>query len=267
MMRSSYKRRRRRKMWKKIRSILLIISMIILIIALIIGGYNYIRFRDKTETEKQVLKHPWRYPKELITLMKENPETQYFVAGYNKNREKPLKILLSKKEIETKIPHFFQWDRRFGYTTYNENYFAITGSAPTCLSMVSVALSKNPLATPVAIAQYIEEHHYLVANKLDISFMTDGISYFDIEGESIKKDLSTIKDNLSNKKFIIAQVSGETFLSMGQSEHYIVLYKIDHNDKVYILDPNSKKNSDKVWDYSELSSMIQKVWVYTSISS
>ncbi len=266
-MRSSYKRRRRRKMWKKIRSILLIVAMLILIIALIIGGYNFIRFRDKTETEKQVLKHPWRYPKELINLMKENPETQYFVAGYNKNREKPLKILLSKKETTAKIPHFFQWDRRFGYTTYNEDYFAITGSAPTCLSMVSVALSKNPLATPVAIAEYIEENNYLVANKLDDSFMTNGISYFDIEGQTIKKELQAIKDNLANKKFLIAQVSGETFLSMDQTEHYIVLYKIDHNDKLYILDPNSKTNSDKVWDYSELSSVIKKIWAYSPIDS
>ena len=264
-MRSSYKRRRRRKMWKRIRSILLISAFIILIIALLLGGYNFIRFRGKSDVEKQVLKHPWRYPKELVTLMKENPETQNFVAGYNKNREKPLKILLSKKETKEKIPHFFQWDRRWGYTTYNDDYFAITGSAPTCLSMVSVALSKNPLATPFSIAQYIDENNYLVANKLETSFMTTGISYFDISGTKLEKDLSNIKKAIENKEFIIARLANSDFSSLNQNEHYIVIYKVDQNDNIYILDPNSKTNSDKTWKYEELSSFITGLWSYCAI--
>lgn len=265
-MRSSYKRRRKRKMWKKIRRLLLMGAILILFLALLLWGYNFIRFRGKSDVEKQVLKHPWRYPKELVYLMKENPETQNFVAGYKENREKPLQILLSKKETKETLPYFLQWDRRWGYTQYNDNYFAITGSAPTCLSMVSVSLSQNPLATPFSIAQYIEEHKYLSNHNLKDSFMTDGISYFDIQGMKIETDFQSIKKSLDKGQLLIACLSDENFLSLDETKHYVVVYKLDQNEKLYILDPNSKENSNKTWSYEQLSSHLLSIWEYSPLS-
>lgn len=67
------------------------------------------------------------YPKELITLLENNPETEDFVLDYP-NREKWEKeITLSKEEKESSAPLFLQWDKRWGYQLYGEKMLAVNG--------------------------------------------------------------------------------------------------------------------------------------------
>ena len=63
---------------------------------------------------------------------------------------------LTHAEKKEDIPLLLQWDKRWGYAPYGNNNIAISGCAPTCLSMVIVGLTKDTAATPDVVASYAE---------------------------------------------------------------------------------------------------------------
>lgn len=255
------KRKRRRRFFWRMRQALFGLACFMLVLAVANGLYNLIRFHGATEAEKQVLKHTRQYPDQLIDLMKENEETQEFVADYTKYKDKHFKIILSSDYKKGEIPYFLQWDKRWGYETYDGNYFAITGSAPTCLSMVSVGLSGDLNANPLAIGQYIEDNHYLTSDhKTDLTFMTEGAEYFDIAGKKLSADQTKMKQALESGKPLIAQVGSGDFT---KEEHFIVIYDMDKQGNFLVYDPNSTSNSKKSWSFKTLQPQIKNVWCYT----
>ena len=98
------KRKRRRRFFWRMRQALFGLACFMLVLAVANGLYNLIRFHGATEAEKQVLKHTRQYPDQLIDLMKENEETQEFVADYTKYKDKHFKIILSSDYKKGEIP-------------------------------------------------------------------------------------------------------------------------------------------------------------------
>lgn len=255
------KRRRRKRLFRRIRQGLFVFACFMLVFAVLHGIYNFIRFHDASDAEKQVLTHTKDYPDALIALMKTNEETQQFVADYTKYGNHHFKILLTNDVKKGTIPYFCQWDKRWGYESYDDNYFAITGSAPTCLSMISVGLSNDLNANPLMVARYMEEHNFLTKNhKTKVSFFTDGAQYFDIIGKKLTITEEKMKQQLKAKKPMIAQVGKGDFTT--SNEHYIVIYGIDKKGNFLIHDPNSIKNSNKSWSFETLQTQLKQLWYY-----
>ena len=46
------------------------------------------------------------------------------------------------------------------------------------------------------------------------------------------------------------------------SGHFIVLTGVE-NGKIRVNDPNSKVNSEKLWDYDRLESQINNLWAFS----
>ena len=110
------------------------------------------------------------YPMEIREMLVQNNETKQFVTNYPKKitNFKPEKLDFSEYKECSEPPHLMQWDMRWGYMTYNGNVFGLTGSAPTCLSMVSIYVLHNINLTPVKIADIANGRYFeaLTLNEL-----------------------------------------------------------------------------------------------------
>lgn len=260
MTRKQRRKRRRRFFWR-VRQIMFLTACIIIILAIGSTLYNTIRFHDTTKAERQVLKHQKEYPEELINFMKQNKEVDEFVENYTTYEGKHFKISLAGDYKEGNIPYLLQWDKRWGYETFDKTYFGISGSAPTCLSMVSVGLSKDLTSNPLSIARYIENNNYVSKDhKISSDFMTEGVEYFDITGTKITVNKKTMKQLLGDGSPLIAKLKEPVFMDR---EHYIVIYSTDEQGNFLIYDPNSKVESNKTHSFDSLKEEIDTIWSYT----
>lgn len=198
------------------------------------------------------------YPQELLAALCSNPELLEFTLGYL-NKDNNQTGGLTQEELKEKYPLLMQWDRRWGYVSYGDSCIGLDGCAPTCMSMVILALSHNEQATPDAVATYEQKAgYYLKGVGTSWSFMTEGASHFGIKGNELSLSKSTVFSELQNGHPIICSMKPGDFTSQG---HFIVLIGVQ-DGKIIVNDPNSKERSRVLWDYDVLNGQIKNLWGY-----
>ena len=100
-------------------------------------------------------------PEEIIGLIDQNEETLDFVRDYAENKDKPVPETVEASTGTGTIPHYLQWDERWGYSSYGTSTIASSGCGPTCMSMVIVGLTGDTTATPYRLARYSEENGFI----------------------------------------------------------------------------------------------------------
>ena len=216
---------------------------------------NYdLRIKDIVENKSQ-------YPEELLELLTTNIETIEFVFDYPEKKDNlPATIVEEAKSGE--IPLLLQWDERWGYQNYGDGMLAVNGCGPTALSMVIVGLTGNKQATPYQVAQYAEQNGYYVEGVgSSWSMMTDIGSHFGIQEREISLDKDNIQTELESGHPIICAMRPGDFTTTG---HFIVLTGMK-DGKICVHDPNSKKRSEKLWDYETLEGQINNLWSFTTL--
>lgn len=199
------------------------------------------------------------YPTELIELLGKNQETEEFVLNYPFEKETYSKKALSEYLDQEEIPLFMQWDKRWGYYAYGSSIIGITGCGPTCLSMVAIHLLQNPAFTPIYMADYAQENGYYVQGTgTSWEFMSRGASELGLRVKELPLDENRIKEHLENANPIICIMGKGDFTDKG---HFIVLTGIE-NGKIKVNDPNSKENSEKLWEFEQIKYQIKNLWVY-----
>lgn len=208
---------------------------------------------------KNILDNYESYPEELLEMLSRNDEMLDFVLEFNDKKGS-----YDEGEIQNvkkgKVPLLMQWDKRWGYAAYADSYIAINGCAPTCLSMVIIALTGDGSITPYVVSKYSEENGYYV-NGIGTSWdlMTKGVKHFGVTGTEISLNKNVIYNALKNGKPIICSMKPGDFTTTG---HFIVLSGIK-DGKIVVNDPNSKKRSSKLWDYDTLKTQIKNLWMFT----
>ncbi len=213
---------------------------------------------EKDKKVEKILDNYLEYPEDLLMMLSKNIEMLDFVLEFNNQKGKTLDDNVGKIKKD-EIPLLLQWDKRWGYTKYGDNYLAINGCAPTTLSMVIAGLTGNNKITPAVISKYATENGYYVegiGTSWDI--MTVGAKHFGITGTNINLNKNDIYYYLENGNPIICSMAQGDFTATG---HFIVLTQIK-NGKIKVNDPNSKSRSNKLWDYEILESQIKNLWVF-----
>lgn len=197
-----------------------------------------------------------KYPESLLIALGNNPDMLDFVKGYL-TEPHTANGKITKEEMSSKIPLFIQWDKRWGYVPYGDDNIALSGCAPTCISMVAVALTKNEQTTPDKVAAY--SHGYYQPNVGTAwSIMTEGVKTFGIRGEQMSLNKNKIFNALENGNPIICSMGQGDFTAAG---HFIVLAGVK-DGKLVINDPNSTIRSDMLWNYEEIQGQIKNLWVF-----
>lgn len=199
------------------------------------------------------------YPIELLSALCNNQEMLDFVKGYLES-EKDVAGGFSLLEKTEKYPLLLQWDKRWGYASFGDNNIALSGCAPTCLSMVVLELTGNEKATPDAVADYIMKNgYYLEGTGTAWSLMTEGCKKFGVRGEELPLDQGRIMAALDAGHPIICSLRPGDFTTTG---HFIVLVG-EQNGQLVVRDPNSRARSEKLWDYDRLASQMKNLWAFT----
>lgn len=207
---------------------------------------------------KDILKNIEDYPETYLAALVNNPEMLEYVKGY------PEYIGtasggLTKEEKSEKYPLFLQWDSRWGYASYGGSSIGISGCGPSCLAMVSYALTKDESITPLKTAQYSESQgYYIEGTGTSWELMTSGASAFGITGSELPLSEERMKQELDAGHPIICAMGAGDFTAAG---HFIVLYGYDRKG-FFVNDPNCKARSEKKWSYEELKGQIKNLWSY-----
>lgn len=226
------------------------------------GDELYRALHERAETDdaySAILDNYDAYPEELLSALCSNPEMLPFVEGYLASDGK-VHGGLTKEELDAKIPLLIQWDERWGYAPYGESNIALSGCAPTCLSMVVVSLTKDSSATPDQIADYaMQEGYYLQGTGTTWAIMTEGAAHYGVTGQELSLDEGVIMRHLQAGEPIICSMRPGDFTTAG---HFIVLSgTVD--GKIIVNDPNSRARSQVLWDYDTIASQIKNLWAFT----
>lgn len=248
--------RRRRRIRKIIRLIYRCVVLVMLVVVFVLAVKLY-QGIGKTNTNQLTEEG---YPESLIELLEKNPETEQFVKGYFKNKDKQFEIDLSDEVTKGIVPLFLQWDERWGYETYGSDFLAVTGCGPTCLSMVYCGLSGETGWNPLEVARMAEKEGFYVAGAgSSWDLMTEGAAQLGLTVNSVIYDAEHILETLENGTPIICIMRPGDFTTSG---HFIVLTGVDEDGKVTVCDPNSRINSGKSWDVKDLIPQIKNLWGY-----
>lgn len=239
-----------------------IILLIILIPTIIFALDKYLKSTDSSYDNskewKYIHEHENEYPDSLVQLALRNKETLTFVYDYKNNKDKEFSMKLIDDLKSDEIPLLLQWDERWGYKTYGDEYMAVNGCGPTCLSMVVSYLKQNSSLHPYYIAEYAYKRGYLQEAGTSWNLMTIGARDLGLKVEELPLEEGIIKKNLERGRPIICSVSKGIFTSSG---HFIVL-KEYKDGLIYVNDPNSIEKSHQGYTFNQIQYQIKNLWAY-----
>ena len=202
-------------------------------------------------------------PKSLMELAERQPEAYTFVRDYSKHKGEAFDagaIDISDDLAEEEVPSFLQWDERWGYAWYGDDYLAVNGCGPVCLSMVACARTGDASLNPLAVAQFAEQHGYYVNGKGSAwALMEEGAAQLGLSAYAEYPSRDTIQSALAEGKTIICSVMPGDFTTSG---HFIVLAGLADDGSVIVHDPNSIKRSEMTWDAQQIADQTAQMWVY-----
>lgn len=272
--RQNRKRRKREERRSLFRAFLLFWALILVFYGLIHGVQAFIRQtwqggNGGTSSARSFLagsssSFSDEYPDSLVQMARDNPETEDFVRNYLKLKDKKGKIRLTDEDLTgnmgSRVPLFLQWDERWGYRQYGENYLAITGCGPTCLSMVACGLQGMSRWNPYRVAKMAEKSGFYVEGAGSAwDLMTDGAAQMGLQGQELSLDKDAVVNALQSGGIIISVMRPGDFTTSG---HFLVMAGIAADGNIIVNDPNSRKRSEKSWNLDKLLPQIKNLWVY-----
>lgn len=163
--------------------------------------------------------------------------------------------------FDTGVPHYYQWDPRWGQTVFSSTAFGLTGCGPTCMSMVYQGLTgatdKDPYVMSVIAQQggYMDQYHGTAH-----AFYVNEAGTFGLSCESIGVSADNIVSSLQSGHLIIANLVPGHFTTVG---HYFVLVGVDSDGKIIINDPYSQVRSMQTWDAELIASESRALYAYS----
>lgn len=176
-------------------------------------------------------------------------------------------IDLSDMEIYAngmEIPHFLQYDSRWGSVAYGNKTIGYAGCGITCMAMLLNYFGYTK--SPPEVARWSMNHGYYV-NGVGTSWsFFGGISNeYGITCTNIGKDTKRLIEALSSGKPVIASMAPGTFTSGG---HFIVLRGITAGGKILVNDPNDNTHSKKFYkrefDIRLIMNESKNMWAFSN---
>lgn len=199
-------------------------------------------------------------PYSIKEFVEKYPEAMPFAENYKRYHTSEGEIDLSGEVEQGKIPLLIQWDKRWAYRSYGNQFLGVTGCGPTCLSMVVCGLTGNTQWDPSRMAEWAEQQGYYVPGAGSAwSLMTEGAALFSLTEKTLALDNETILAELREGHPIICSMGPGDFTTGG---HFIVLSGLYEDGSVRVNDPNSPKNSKKQWEINHLVGQMKGAWAY-----
>ncbi len=263
--------KKRRRLKKSVKRFLCIFCAVILVLS---AAGIYFAYNSHSEKNKP---HPTNpdigkeeiykielsdaYPEDLRFLFEKNAEAREFVLSYFPLLGKQQVIDLSEYADSETVPHFLQWDVRWGFLDYGGECVAVAGCGPVCLSMVGYYLTGDEATfAPDKVVSFALDNGYCIEDVGTAwALMDEGAEALGLEVETLSLSEQNIIDSVENGRPVILIVGPGVFTSIG---HFIVVHGYE-DGKFLINDPNSKIRTARAWSYSEFADQILNLWSYS----
>ncbi len=204
-----------------------------------------------------------RIPESLQVFRDKYPEAQEFVDSYPTMKDMDFSMDVSEEVEKGVIPLFIQWDERWGYRSYGEDYFGTSGCGPACLSMIVCGLTGDAEYNPYEVGRYAEKMGWILSGGGTAwDLMTRGAEHFGLNARKESISRERILENLADGRPMICSMKPGDFTYTG---HFIVLTGMDEEGLITVNDPNSRRNSEKHWELEVLVPQIKGLWSYSYI--
>lgn len=159
------------------------------------------------------------------------------------------------------VPRLYQTDPAWADEPYAGGTVRENGCGPTCLSMVSLALTGWQDNDPYSVAQYAQENGYYVSGSgSSWSLMSEGCAHFGLESRELSLDENEAIRALEQGELVICAMGPGDFTDNG---HYIIL--AGYSDGAFVIrDPNSPQNSMRTWTFQEIQDQIKNLWSFSA---
>lgn len=201
------------------------------------------------------------YPEDLRALYAKNTEARDFVLSYFTEKDKEHVIDLNIYKDTEEVPHFLQWDVRWGFADYGGETVAYAGCGPVALSMVGYYLTRNEdVFSPDKVVEFaIEEGYCVPGSGTSWSLMDEGAKALGLNVENMPLVEDYFINELEQGHPIILIMGPGVFTSSG---HFIVLR--GYEDGYFLInDPNSIVRTEKKWKFEEFEDQILNIWSYS----
>lgn len=162
------------------------------------------------------------------------------------------------------IPHYLQYDSKWGNERYGSGTLSQTACGPTSFAMVASYLN-NEFVSPLEVARWSESNGYYVWGAGTSWSMFSGASAnWNISNSNLGKNAKLITKALSEGHPVIASMGRGTFTKNG---HYIVLRGITAEGKILVNDANdnfySKNFYQREFDLSLILNEAKNFWSFS----
>jgi len=171
---------------------------------------------------------------------------------------------LAGTKFDTNVPHFYQWDRRWGNIVYSSTTFGLTGCGPTSFAMVYQGVTGKTDMTPYDMAMLAENNGYMseFQGTSTMLFVNEawGLGMYCNVMDYVNAD--AIRYSLETGHVIIANLGPGYFTQNG---HFFVLVGVDENGDIIINDPYSVARSTQAWDADLIASESIGLYEFSAI--
>lgn len=158
---------------------------------------------------------------------------------------------LKKATLPEGFVYYNQTDEAWGNEYYGtSDLIKDAGCGPTVTAMVISSLTDTQI-NPKEMADWSYNNGYYSESSgsyhtlIGAALENFGLSY------TITNSSDDVKSALYEGKYIIALMGSGHFTKSG---HFLILCGIDENEKVTIADPNSIKNTERLWNFETIAS-------------
>ncbi len=224
---------------------------------------NFVHLESTHELDT-ILSNITEFPLELVELSVKNHETIPFVANYLHYMNEDVSAGgLIQYSYQNEIPLFLQWDPSWGYSEYGNTFMALSGCAPTVVSMAVAALTDNDQITPRDVADYAQEAGFYVDGiGTSWDFIHTGLSEFGLVSDELPLSATAIFNTLHDGDLIIVSMAPGTFTMTG---HFLLLTGVTEDNQITLHDPNSQNNSNTSWPIDVFLNETKNLWRISAV--
>ena len=153
---------------------------------------------------------------------------------------------LAHTNVTLAIQPLYQADYTTTLFSYEgeEKSVSTSGCGATCVSMAMAFLNAKVEQTPETLLMWAYENDRYHGAGLSCKALVEMLQAYGFTGEWIGKEPKELRQALKKGHPAIACMGPGTFTTSG---HYILIYGIDPDDQLKVIDPNSKKKSKRAY--------------------
>lgn len=199
----------------------------------------------------------------LVKLADKDPEAvQYVVDFIDRYPQEGAQPIGDQEVSKGTVPQFYQWDERWGYTTYSGAAFGLTGCGPTSMAMVYAGITGNTDMSPSDMAKAATENGYetdydgTVNEFFTVEAYNLGLAVYELDISS-----DALANALNSGMVVICNVGPGDFTTTG---HFFVIRSLNDDGTVNINDPYSSVNSSQAWDIDTILGQTVALFAYSA---